>query len=59
MENVFLMAQPAQLGVVEELGGGCLTCITYHVSHLGQLGKGYLMVLQGDRDHTEPILISP
>lgn len=52
------MAQPVQLGVVEELGEDCLTCITYCVSHLGQLGKGYLMVWQEDWDHAEPFLIS-
>lgn len=46
------MAQPAQLGAVEKLGGNCLIYITYYVSYLGQL------VWQGDRDHAEPFLIS-
>jgi hypothetical protein len=32
MENVFLMAQSAHLGVVEELSGTVFTCVTYHVS---------------------------
>lgn len=54
------MAQPAQLGVVEDwVGGRSHMCHTYHVCHLGQLGKGYLVVWQGAREHAEPFFDFP
>lgn len=54
-EDIFLMAQPAQLGV----GRGAVWGLS-HVCHLPCLSPWStgLMVWQGDGDQTEPFLIS-